>query len=122
MARYKKFIIMKDWDGVLDLRLGYPIYHKDLIERKDETNHMKCVGGGFWDLDFKNKQIILWGDSLDFGKPNKEDVKKSLESWTTNKLFDFSWLCEIIADQEFPEYDENINLEEFTSNIRFYEK
>ena len=121
MARYKKFIIVKDWDDNLDLRLGYPIYHKDLMEKKDEAHHAKCVGGGFWDLDFTNKQIVLWGDSSDFGKPKKEDIKKSLKSWTERKWFYFTWMCERIADEEFPDYDPNINLEEFTFDIGYYE-
>lgn len=121
MARYKKFIIVKDLDGKLDLRLGYPIYHEDLIEKEDETNHIKCVGGGYWDLDFENKQIILYGDSMDFGKPKKEDIKKSLESWTKDKWFYFIWTCIRIADIEFPEYNKNTNLEEFTFNIKYYQ-
>ena len=36
MARYKKFIILENWrTGKLDIRLGYPIYHADLIENAD---------------------------------------------------------------------------------------
>ena len=37
MARYKKFIILENRRNCeLDIRLGYPIYHADLIENTDK--------------------------------------------------------------------------------------
>ncbi len=47
--RQKKYILILDKSGNIKLRFGYPIYHKDLIN-KDENWH-DCLGGGNWDID-----------------------------------------------------------------------
>ena len=76
--RFKKYIILKNEDtNEVKMRIGYPIYHKDLIEQSDKKNGFKCVGGGQWNLDYENKSIRLFGHSSDFGRAKKEDIEKA---------------------------------------------
>ena len=58
--RLRKFIIVKDWNGKnIEIRIGYPIYHRDLLNKSDHMNHISCYGGGRWDVDFENKDILF---------------------------------------------------------------
>ena len=52
--RKKKFIVVEDIKGNIQLRFGYPFYHRDLLCRNED-----CLGGGEWDIDFDTKQIKL---------------------------------------------------------------
>ena len=79
--RQRKFIIVKDWSGKnIEIRIGYPFYHRDLLNKSDEKNNIDCYGGGRWDVDFENKTIKLYGTSDDFGKPNKKDIEIALKN------------------------------------------
>ena len=58
--RLRKFIIVKDWNGKnIKIRIGYPIYHRDLLNKSDHMNHISCYGGGRWDVDFENKMFVI---------------------------------------------------------------
>ena len=82
MARYKKFIILENRRNCeLDIRLGYPIYHADLIENTDKREGWHCIGGGFWDINFETKGIYCNGCS------NKCEVIKVIQD---GKVID-SW-------------------------------
>lgn len=103
--RQRKFIIVKDWNGKnTEIRIGYPIYHRDLLNKSDEKNHIDCYGGGRWDVDFKNKAIKLYGASDDFGKPNKKDIEiaiKNLDNidwWRISYAIKHSYEVEIEED------------------------
>jgi hypothetical protein len=55
-----KFIITDE--GIL--RLGYVHMHKDLLQPGD-----RCIGGGFWSVDYVSNRLVLSGKSYDYGKP-----------------------------------------------------
>ena len=81
MGRQRKFIIVKDWSGKnVKIRIGYPLYHRDLLNKSDEKDHINCYGGGYWSVDFENKTIKLYGSSDDFGKPKKDDIQKAIKN------------------------------------------
>ena len=104
--RQRKFIIVKDWNGKnIEIRIGYPIYHRDLLNKSDEKNNIDCYGGGKWDIDFENKTINLYGESDDFGKPNKKDIEiaiKNLDNidwWRMSHIVKQSYEVDIDEDE-----------------------
>lgn len=104
--RLRKFIIVKDWNGKnIEIRIGYPIYHRDLLNKSDHMNHISCYGGGRWDVDFENKTIKLYGDSDDFGKPNKKDIEVAIKNidmhswWQVSHAIDASYNIDIDEDE-----------------------
>ena len=104
--RQRKFIILKDWSGKnVKIRIGYPIYHRDLFEKSDEKAGYDVYGGGRWDLDYDNKTITLYGQSDDFGKPDKKDVEKALKNINDHDWFMLEWQCERIFKKELPNAD-----------------
>ena len=62
-----KFIIEDN-----QLILGKVPFHKIL-----GTNLDKIIGGGWFKFDKENKQLILYGDSHDFGRASKEVIFKA---------------------------------------------
>ena len=92
--RQKKYILMMDNHGYIELRFGYPFYHKDLIN-KDESQH-DCLGGGNWDIDSEGN-VILFGSSCDFGAPGKQDLEKAIKNFADWDYFE--WICEHIYDE-----------------------
>ena len=66
----KKFVLVVDRNkfkqGIVDaiLRIGNPIYHKDLV-RDNEI----CLGGGDWEVNKDDNTMTLSGVSGDFGVP-----------------------------------------------------
>lgn len=104
--RQRKFIIVKDWNGKnIEIRIGYPIYHRDLLNKSDEKNHIDCYGGGLWDVNFENKTIKLYGDSDDFGKPSKKDIEVAIKNldnidwWRISHAIEHSYDVEIDEDE-----------------------
>ena len=96
--RQRKFIIVKNWSGKnIEIRIGYPFFHRDLLNKSDEKNNIDCYGGGKWDIDFENKTITLYGSSDDFGKPNKKDIEVAIKNFD---WWHFSHLIEIIYNKE----------------------
>lgn len=66
-----KDIMRATADGIL--RIGNPIYHKDLV-RDNEI----CLGGGDWEVNKDDNEMILSGYSGDFGVPRFGQVKNIL--------------------------------------------
>jgi len=99
MARYKKYIILENYKTrEVKIRFGYPFFHKDLIESSDKKEGWECIGGGFWDIDFRDKEIILYGDSTDFGMPRKEKIKIAISNINKHDWWQFKWICEHIFE------------------------
>lgn len=102
MARYQKFIIVKNWKGdEVNIRLGYPMFHSDLLTKQDGKDNIDCYGGGFWDIDFNNKIIKLFGDSSDFGRPKIEDIKKAIQNMDDHQWWQFAWIVERVFEDYF---------------------
>lgn len=120
MARYKKFIILENRRNCeLDIRLGYPIYHADLIENTDKREGWYCIGGGFWDINFETKEICLYGSSSDFGTAPKQKIEESLKSMNGHKWWQFGWICEQIFGLEHPDVDYDHLDKEFKFTINY---
>lgn len=117
--RFKKYIILKNEDtNEVKMRIGYPIYHKDLIEQSDKKNGFKCVGGGQWNLDYENKSIRLFGHSSDFGRAKKEDIEKAVKNLSNYDYWKLEILCKkILSDSIAICYD--IETPDF-SNLKDY--
>ena len=115
--RYKKFIIIRK-NNDFEIRLGYPFFHIDLIDN-GEKNNVTVYGGGFWDLDFENKKINLFGTSSDFGKPFKRDILIAIKNMDNHKWWQFSWICERIFGKEYPDIDFDNMEKEFKFNIQY---
>lgn len=104
MSRQRKYIICKDWSGKnTQIRIGYPFFHRDLIERSDEKNHIKCVGGGKWDIDTSNKTITLYGASDDFGKPKKNDIEQAIKNLDKHAWWQMSWMIKQVCGIDIKE-------------------
>ena len=102
--RQRKFIIVKDWNGKnIEIRIGYPIYHRDLLNKSDQMNHISCYGGGKWYVDFNNKTIKLYGASDDFGKPNKRDIEVAIKKMDMHSWWQVSHAIEASYDIEIEE-------------------
>lgn len=41
--------------------------HREIVK-----DHSTTLGGGHWDIDFENKTILLYGESLDYGWVKRE--------------------------------------------------
>ena len=106
MSRERKFIIVKDKFGKnTKIRIGWPIYHRDLLDKSDENEGIDCYGGGRWNLDYDNKTITLYGSSDDFGKPNKKDIETAIKNLDDHAYWQLEWMMERIFDKEFPDRD-----------------
>ena len=106
MSRERKFIIVNDKFGKnTEIRIGWPIYHRDLLDKSDEKEGKDCYGGGRWNLDYENKTITLYGSSDDFGKPNKKDIEIAIKNMDDHKWWQLEWTMERIFDKEFPDRD-----------------
>lgn len=106
MGRQRKFIIVENWKtNKVELRIGYPIFHRDLIDKIDEKNGWNCIGGGYWNVDFDNKKIHLYGSSDDFGTAPKKKIEESIKNVDDHKWWHISWTIERIFDKEHPEVD-----------------
>lgn len=106
MARYKKFIILENWKtNQVKIRLGYPFYHADLIDSSDIKECWNCIGGGFWNIDFNNKEIRLYGDSTDYGEAPKKKIELAIKNMDSHDWWQFGWVCEKIFGEEYPEVD-----------------
>lgn len=78
-----KFVLVVDskfsrkdiMQGTVDaiLRVGNSIYHKNLV-RDNEI----CLGGGDWEVNKDDNEMILNGQSSDFGVPMFEYAKNIL--------------------------------------------
>ena len=77
-----------------ELRFGYPIYHKDLINKNESQSD--CLGGGKWDV--RDGDIILYGSSDDFGAPVKRDLEEAIKNFCD--WGHLEWICEHIFDEE----------------------
>lgn len=78
---YPKFIIASK-PGTLKgrLRMGMVNQHKDLI-----IDYEKVHGGGWWAKNEEKKQIILYGESGDYGHPDfrfLDMIPKEYEGYT----------------------------------------
>jgi hypothetical protein len=62
---------------------GYVEFHRQLAPEKSRTSFVNydviVLGGGKFDVDDDNKQIIFYGSSDDFGSVDKKLLKKVLE-------------------------------------------
>ena len=102
--RERKFIIIKDWTNKnVKIRIGYPIYHRDLLNKDDEKNHLECVGGGRWMVNFETKKFKLFGSSDDFGNPNKKDIEQAIKNLTKHDWWQISWIIEQVYEVEINE-------------------
>lgn len=102
--RQRKYILVEDEiNNKYILRIGYPIYHRDLMNESDRKNHISCIGGGKWNLNYKDKTISLYGSSDDFGKPNQEKLQKAIKNFNEHDWWQLEWICERIYEEEFPE-------------------
>jgi len=84
MNKYLKYIIYQQKNETY-FSGGYVEFHRDLAPEKPRTsfvNHDVIVlGGGKFKVDDKNKQIIFYGSSDDFGSVDKKLLKKILEDY-----------------------------------------
>ena len=82
MNRYLKYIIYQQ-NRETYFSGGYTEFHRDLAPEKPRTsfvNHdVVVLGGGKFRVDNKNKQIVFYGSSDDFGSVDKKQLKKILE-------------------------------------------
>lgn len=62
---FPKFIVEGD-----NLIIAKCTFHKQLV-----TDPAKVKGGGLWDWDKEKKEFLLYGDSVDFGYAEPEDIK-----------------------------------------------
>lgn len=88
MLTYPKFIIESDIELGDCLIVSNCTYHKELAK-----DFEKVKGGGWWTLDKKNKSIIFYGESHEFGKASIDNIAQCLRN---NKIVFFQFK-EVIA-------------------------
>lgn len=94
--RQRKYILIRNKNGETELRFGYPIYHRDLLNRNEHPND--CLGGGKWCIDDADMSIILYGSSDDFGTPQRQDLEKAIKDFDNWEYFE--WICRNIYKTE----------------------
>lgn len=71
-----KFIVIYHTDSeYYELRSGRVELHVDL---KPSNLVGRILGGGWWHVDLKNRELLLYNQSIDFGRLAKEQVLRSL--------------------------------------------
>ena len=79
MVRQLKYIIYQE-KGKTYFAGGYVEFHRQLAPSKSKTSFVNydvnILGGGKFDVDDDNKQIIFYGSSDDFGSVDKKLLKK----------------------------------------------
>lgn len=78
-----KYILIEKKPGELELIFGFVEFHFELLPK--DCPDKNCKGGGFWRFNPKEKQIILYGRSTDYGSPDKKLLNKVI-----NDFYDFS--------------------------------
>ena len=82
MAKYPKYVLLhNDRTDELFLKFGCVEFHKDLISESDKDDGWRCMGGGLFKPDFDRREIVLYGRSTDFGKPDSRLLKKAIETF-----------------------------------------
>ena len=94
--RQQKYILVNNNNGNIELRFGYPIYHKDLLKKNE--NWRDCIGGGKWTINTEDMSIVLYGSSDDFGSPQKQDLKKAIQDFDDWEHLE--WVCQHIYKSE----------------------
>ncbi|MBQ8541927.1 MAG: hypothetical protein IJ436_00440 [Bacteroidaceae bacterium] len=64
--RQQKFIVTKEGR----LRLGMVKRHCELLKPGEA-----CMGGGFYELDYITRKLLLSGASSEYGEPEWEEIK-----------------------------------------------
>lgn len=67
---FPKFIVEGN-----NLVIGKCTFHKQLA-----TDPANVKGGGMWDWDRDQKEVFLYGDSVDFGFAKPEDIKACINA------------------------------------------
>ena len=97
MSRYLKYIIYKQGRDTY-FSGGYVEFHRQLAPIKSRTtfvnNYVEILGGGKFKIDDKNKQIIFYGSSDDFGSVEKKYLKKILEDYRSQVCDDVWYALE----------------------------
>lgn len=79
--------------------------HMDMIKSLSDKER-PILGGGRWDIDEGKKIFYLWGESVDFGYAQPEDIKRAIESddtWISPRLEGFTVLHSPIIMANMPE-------------------
>ena len=114
MDRYQKFIVIKDLYNNYDIRLGYHRLYSGLIYDSDKKKFKEIKGGGFWEIDFDNKEIHLYYDFTKFDKSQmiyiEEAVKQITKySWSHEHYWwQFKYICKKLYKELYPDIT-NIN-------------
>lgn len=82
MEKANKYILVKGVNSV-DFRCGFVFRHADLLSRYESDNSV--LGGGRFCFDEKNKAVILYGSSDDYGYP--QDLGEILKKIYDNVRF-----------------------------------
>lgn len=94
MGRAKKYVVLLKGNKPT-LRFGYPLFHRDLLNKKE--SFADIIGGGYWELN-NNGEVELFGKSDEFGEPNKKDLIKAIDSFKDFKYLE--WIYEGVHDKE----------------------
>ena len=95
----KKYIFVINKDGSQEFRCGYVELHAYILNQ-DERYKVRVNGGGFFDIDFENKEIVFYGKSSDFGRVHdQQKVCKKYYDQIMDSLLEFIW---IYYDKEYP--------------------
>ncbi len=92
MDIFPKFIVE---DGCLIIRKV--TFHKEMVIDKS-----KVKGGGWFRYDKETNTFILYGESVDFGMADIEDIKKCIEN---NNVFSSQYKHRNISDNYNFSYD-----------------
>lgn len=71
METFAKYILINN-----EIRMSHTPYHKFLLMNNEHT----CDGGGMVDVFPKDKLIMFYGQSVDFGKADIHKVQKIFEN------------------------------------------
>lgn len=106
MMGENKWILVMRPNGSLALKLGKVKFHSDLFNSWFKAED-RCIGGGKFHIDQENKEVILYGESVDYGQvpeAHYEDVLRLFESnwrykdYKTFRLSKWADLSRILSD------------------------
>lgn len=88
---YPKWIIENN-----QFRLGSVEMHRDLAKNKGQIH-----GGGFWHIDKENRELYLYGRSVDFGSCSINLLRKVHRGRKVDEdLLEYRWFFSVLDDIE----------------------
>lgn len=88
----RKFIVVKDDDGQSSLMMGFAHSHKEMVLESFFClgfRYQEATGGGYWEYSPDESALVFFGESIDFGRYDQEQLSAAnlQETFNMNIVF-----------------------------------